>query len=75
MPTNDKWEWNDIKVAEEIIAVKNKSVISLGTKPLKVKTTISEKTQKEFLDLLETDGYKKVEVEEMTPSKFALGLS
>jgi hypothetical protein len=65
LPTNDKWEWNDIKVAEEIIEVKNKSVISLGTKPLKVKTTISEKTQKEFLDLLETESYKKIEVEEI----------
>jgi hypothetical protein len=65
LPTNDKWEWNDIKVAEEIITVKNKSIISLGTKPLKVEINISEKTQTEFLDLLETESYKKIEVEEI----------
>jgi hypothetical protein len=65
LPTNDKWEWNDIKVAEEIITIKNKSVISLGAKPLKVEITISEKTQKEFLDLLETESFTKIEVEEI----------
>ena len=65
LPTNDKWEWNDIKVAEEIITIKNKSIISLGTKPLKVEVSISEKTQTEFLDLLETENYKKIEIEEI----------
>ena len=65
LPTNDKWEWNDIKVAEEIITIKNKSIISLGAKPLKVEINISEKTQTEFLDLLETENYKKIDVEEI----------
>ena len=65
LPTNDKWEWNDIKVAEEIITIKNKSVVSLGSKPLKVEINISEKTQKQFLDLLEIENHKKVEVEEI----------
>ena len=64
-PTNDKWEWNAIKVAEEIITIKNNSIISLGAKPLKVEINIPEKTQTEFLDLLETANYKKFEVEEI----------
>lgn len=65
LPSNDKWEWNNIKVAEEIISIKNKTVISYGAKPLKIQINISEKTQSEFLDLLETEGYKKIDVEEI----------
>ncbi|MBF4465417.1 hypothetical protein [Flavobacterium sp. LC2016-12] len=65
LPTNDKWEWNNVKVAEEIITIKNNSIISLGVKPLKVETKISEKTQTEFLNSLETEKYKKFDTEEV----------
>ena len=43
LPTNDKWEWNNIEVAEEIITIKNKSIISLGAKPLKVRRRLKIK--------------------------------
>lgn len=65
LPTNDNWEWNDVEVAEEIVTTQNNLVVSLGTKPLKILVTISEKTQTDFLNLLETENYKKLEVDEI----------
>lgn len=75
LPTNDKWEWNNVKVAEEIITIKNNSIISLGVKPLKVEITISEKTQTEFLNSLETENYKNFDTEEVLARLEILSIS
>lgn len=75
LPTNDKWEWNDLKVAEEIITIKNGTIISLGSKPVDIKIEISKKAQKDFLDLLETENYKNLEIEEILARLEVLSIS
>lgn len=75
LPTNDNWEWNDIKVAEEIITIQNGNIISLGSKPVKIKIEISEKAQTDFLDVLETENYKRLDIEEILARLEVLSIS
>ena len=65
LPTNNNWDWKDVEISEEIVTIKNNLIISMGIKPLKIEVNISEKSQTDFLNLLETENYKKIEVGEI----------
>jgi hypothetical protein len=65
LPTNDNWDWIDVEITEEIISTQYNKVVSLGSKPLNIQVSISEKTQTDFLNLLETENYKKLEIDEI----------
>ena len=75
LPANDNWEWNDLQIAEEIITIKNGNVISLGSKPKTINISISEKAQLDFLNLLETENYRKLDIEEILARLEVLSIS
>src|SRR5690606_33985944 len=75
LPMNDNWECINIEIAEELIVARGDSIFSNGSKPLNIRHNISQSTQLEFLDYLESKGSKNLEMEEILGRLEVLAIS
>ena len=65
LPTNDNWEYSFVEIGLQTLSSNNTLLNLSEQKPLKVKHTISEKAQKEFLRKINNEGFKSFETDDL----------